>query len=182
MYTRGFASEYAKELSEKSGANIALLTDFDPAGVMMGIDLSEVERIGIDFETLEYLFGLEPYTMAADSRIVTKLEEEYEQVNVDSHLVSLRNSRHPSVDYFMPDPNSKVRKRIEIDSVLKEVGNERFWDFVIHELIDLFPTRDYNRVIDVDDIADVYTDEMFQLQKLVINLIKDVTAAFHRKL
>ena len=128
MYTRGFASEYAKELSETSGANVVLLTDFDPAGVMMGIDLPDVERIGIDFHTLEYIFGLEPIT--ADSEIVKRLEEEYKQDKVDSHLVSLFNNEDRSVDYFMQDPNSNVRRRIEIDSVLKEAGNQRFWDLL----------------------------------------------------
>jgi hypothetical protein len=174
MYTRGFATEYAKELSEETGANIALVTDFDPAGIMIGEDLLEIERIGIDFATLEYLFDLEPDTLVADSELVQRLQEIYTQAKPDDHLVALEKRDHPALDYFMPDPDREERRRIEMDSVLKEVGNERFFDFIIYSLKELFPTRDYNRTIDVEEVANIYTDEMFELQRLVIDMVKGV--------
>ena len=34
LYTRGFLTEYALELSEKSGSNIVILTDFDASGLL----------------------------------------------------------------------------------------------------------------------------------------------------
>ena len=74
----------------------------------------------------------------------------------------------------MPDPNSNIIRPIEIDSVLKEVGNKRFWDFIIYQLTELFPTRDYNRATDVDEVASIYTPEMFELQSLVIDMVRGV--------
>jgi hypothetical protein len=172
MYTRGFPSEYAKELSEYSGANVALLTDYDPAGVMIGEDLSSIPRIGVDFETLEYLFNIES-DAAANSEIVEKLQEVYPGTK-DTHLISLWNSGHPAANYFVSNPNNNQRRRIEIDSVLKEVGNNRFWDFVIHKLRQLFPSRDYTRVIDIDDEANITPRELSNLIVLVEKKVKTV--------
>ena len=56
LYTRGFLTEYALELSEKSGSNIAILTDFDASGLLLASKLpGNIHRIGIDFQTLEDL-------------------------------------------------------------------------------------------------------------------------------
>jgi hypothetical protein len=38
-------------------------------------------------------------------------------------------------------------KRVEIDAVLAAVGNERFWEYIMKKLIELSPSRDYNRAI-----------------------------------
>ena len=42
-------------------------------------------------------------------------------------------------------------KRIEIDSVLAKVGNQRFWGFIIYKLNKKFPTRNYTRSINVPE-------------------------------
>ena len=49
--------EYAEMLSQlckKNGANVAILTDFDIDGLKIARTLSDIYRIGIDFDTLEY--------------------------------------------------------------------------------------------------------------------------------
>jgi hypothetical protein len=58
LNTRGFLTEYASILSkeaEKHGCNVAILTDFDASGLLIAKTVPSVYRIGIDFETLEYL-------------------------------------------------------------------------------------------------------------------------------
>ncbi|MGA7978419.1 MAG: hypothetical protein WB975_14375, partial [Nitrososphaeraceae archaeon] len=56
-------------------------------------------------------------------------------------------------------------KRIEIDSVKRAVGNnKKFWEFVVEKLIDKkkgFPTRDYNRSIEVPTY--VYPSALWRL-------------------
>ena len=43
-------------------------------------------------------------------------------------------------------------KRIEIDSVMITVNdNQKFWEYVLKKLEDQFPTRDYNRAIDIPE-------------------------------
>jgi hypothetical protein len=112
--------------------------------------------------------------LTADSKLVQRLQEIYKQAKPDDHLKALEKRNHPDLGYFMPDHNSEERRRIEMDSILKEVGNQRFFDFIIHNLEELFPSRDYNRTIDVEGVANIYTKEMFDLQKIVINMVKGV--------
>jgi hypothetical protein len=182
MYTRGFAVEYARELSEKTEANVVLVTDFDASGIIIAVDLPDIPRIGIDFEALEDLFDSDS-VVTEDSEIVKELEEIYEQAppkegerakKEDTHLISLLKSGNPYIKYFIPDLNSKKRRRIEIDSVLKAVGNERFWNFIIYRLDQLYRLRNYLRAIDVDKIANnIYTPEMYEFQTLVVNMINN---------
>jgi hypothetical protein len=40
-------------------------------------------------------------------------------------------------------------RRIEIDAILAKVGGEKFFEFIMHNLNKLSPTRDYNRAIDL---------------------------------
>ncbi len=52
LNTRGFLTEYAKELSElaeEEECNIAILTDFDSSGLLISTVLPNAHRIGIDF-------------------------------------------------------------------------------------------------------------------------------------
>ena len=138
LNTRGFLTEYAtrlSELSKENGCNVAILTDFDVSGLLLATKVSHVYRIGIDFGTLQYL-GIE----------AKEVEETYSPDN---------NHTGPLKERAQYDPNLKTyleyisNKRIEIDSVLAKAGNEALWDFVIHKLIEIFPTRNYNRAINV---------------------------------
>ena len=65
--------------------------------------------------------------------------------------------------------------RIEIDSVLAKLdNNELFWDFILDKLVDIFPNRNYNRSIDVqesimpekvEELITNITDLIAQIQK-----------------
>ena len=45
LYTRGFATEYALEVSKQSESNIAVLTDFDVSGLLIASKLSHRDNI-----------------------------------------------------------------------------------------------------------------------------------------
>jgi 5S rRNA maturation endonuclease (ribonuclease M5) len=70
LYTRGFASEYADEVSKGSKSNIAILTDFDASGLLIANKLSNRENI--------YWIGIRP-EMVKDLGIqnIEEVEEEY---------------------------------------------------------------------------------------------------------
>jgi 5S rRNA maturation endonuclease (ribonuclease M5) len=167
LNTRGFLTEYASILSEKSGkngCNIAILTDLDASGLLIASTLTDVFRVGIDFETLDY-FGLER----------SSVEENYKPKS--NHLKPLEtlathNSRHTDLFDLLPkdmqnifdqlfadsdnDLDEKVKyvssKRIEIDSVMAAVDdNSRFCQFIFSKLQERFPTRNYNRAINVPE-------------------------------
>lgn len=166
LNTRGFLTEYASILSKesrKNGCNIAILTDLDASGLLIATTIPDVFRIGIDFDTLDY-FGLEPNIV----------EEQYKpESNHLKPLEALARSYHGKdlVDLFPKkmlnifdqmltdydtDLSKKVgyisSKRIEIDSVMAAVNdNAKFWEFILSKLQERFPTRNYNRAINVPE-------------------------------
>jgi hypothetical protein len=149
LNTRGFLTEYAtilSDLSRQNGCNVSILTDFDASGLLLAKKVPSIYRLGIDFGTLDY-FGLTP----------TEIEEEYEPDN--NHMKPLKyiasNSNCEAEDdenYALTDYLQFVNsKRIEIDSVLAKVGNQRFWNFIIYKLDKKFRTRNYNRSVNIPE-------------------------------
>jgi hypothetical protein len=143
LNTRGFLTEYASILSEqasKNGCNIAILTDFDASGLLIANNIPHVYRIGIDFDTLDY-FNLSP----------SQVEEKYKPKQ--NHLKPLLNLRANCTDKKLYAKVEYVSEnRIEIDSVMAAVNdNAAFSEFIFSKLEDKFPTRDYNRAIDIPE-------------------------------
>lgn len=160
MNTRGFLTEYAIDVVKKAGSNISILSDFDVSGLLLATKASEdsiIHRLGIDFQTLEDL--------DIDIEVV---QEEYtpEDNNHYKHLKE-KAKRDPKLksqlDYLK-------HHRVEIDSVLAEVGNEKFWNYIIEKLDQIFPNRNYNRSIDVKDY--VLPNEV---DNLIINIHNKVS-------
>jgi 5S rRNA maturation endonuclease (ribonuclease M5) len=155
--TRGFLTEYASVLSkesEKKGCNIAILTDFDASGLLIAKNVPFVSRIGIDFETLEYL--------GIDARIV---EETYEPKQ--NHIKPLEHWAYKMQDRSLNEKVDYVHhKRIEMDSILAALNNNAiFWEFVLLKLQERFHTRDYNRAIDIPEY--VMPDSLEELNDIV---------------
>ena len=155
LNTRGFLTEYAIDVAKKAGSNISILSDFDVSGLLLATKASDdsiIHRLGIDFQTLEDL--------DIDIEVV---QEEYTPED-NSHYKHLKEKakRDPKLksqlDYLK-------HHRVEIDSVLAEVGNEKFWNYIIEKLEQIFPNRNYNKSIDVKD---------YVLPKEVDNLITNI--------
>jgi hypothetical protein len=159
--TQGFLTDYAKDLVEAggiSGANVAIVSDYDASGIKLAHDAGDIPRLGVDQEMLDY-FGLDKYDptlsvpMKADKDVITPIED----------LVS------SDVLEFLK------YKKVEIDSVLAVVGNERFWEYLIKKLEEYYPTRNYTRVIDPKpDASNYYPSIILSLEisfKRYINLI-----------
>ena len=112
-----------------------------------------VYRIGVDFNTLEY-FGLD----------VEDLAEKY--VANSNHLKPLQEIAKSDATLdndlkFLKD------KRIEIDSIIADVGSEEFWEFIAHRLGEKFAKRNYNRAIDIAEFVypDIVNDMLEKLEK-----------------
>jgi len=134
-------------------------------------DLSWIYRIGIDFGTLAY-FGLTE----------AEVEEEYDTTkptkntkkSAYNHWKGLQNmgpAEDEDEESFEDDLEYLRTKRIELDSVVRKVGNQRFWQYVVDKLIDEFPTRNYNRAIKVPDY--VFPDELHELASLLQEIITE---------
>ena len=102
---------------------------------MIATKVPHVPRIGIDLETLEY-FELDRETV----------EEEYKTGDHYTNLQTLseEGKLDPEIDALLPEVEEK---RIEIDSILVEVGNEQFWTFILKKLEELWENRNYKRAI-----------------------------------
>jgi hypothetical protein len=157
LNTRGFLTEYASILSKeagKHGCNVAILTDFDASGLLIAKTVPSVFRIGIDFETLEYL-GIDPGVV----------EETYKPIQ--KHIKPLQDWAGKIHDELLTEKIDYVQhKRIEIDSILAAVkNNARFWEFILDKLEEKFPTRNYNRAIDIPEY--VIPDCVVELNDIV---------------
>jgi hypothetical protein len=143
VYTRGFGTEYALELSEKTESNIAVLTDLDISVLLIAAKLptnKTIHRIGIDQQMLDY------FHLNFDD-----LSETYEPHTGHLDTVSkyLKNNNYNLISKVLFKRLEK--ERVEIDSVLSEVSNEDFWNYIIKVLGEKFTDRDYNRSVDVPE-------------------------------
>jgi hypothetical protein len=135
LNARGFLVNYAIRLAEiagKYGCNIAILSDLDIYGLTICSKIPNVYRIGISFETLRY-FNLN----------LEDVEEEYNAPSFDMDFSKFATEEE--LKYLKT-------KRIEIDSVMIAVNdNPKFWGYMLKKLEGKFPTRDYNRAIDIPE-------------------------------
>jgi hypothetical protein len=135
LNARGFLVKYAIRLAEIAGkyrCNIAVLSDLDIYGLTICSKIPNVYRIGISFEMLRY-FNL-------------SLEDVEEEYNAPSFNMDLSKfATEEELEYMKT-------KRIEIDSVMIAVSdNQKFWECIVKKLEEQFPTRDYNRAIDIPE-------------------------------
>lgn len=180
---RGFFVDYAGRLAknaETDGANIAMITDFDVSGLLMERSMHEeiikVPRLGIDFKTLEY-FGLNREQVEEHINTDKSTNDDDKKTSYN-HWEGL-NKKGPA--YWRNETNEEfidiIRyleiKRIEIDSVITQVGNKKFVDFIIDRLAEEFPTRNYNRVITVPEyvvppiLQELHNKILTKVQKIV---------------
>jgi hypothetical protein len=151
-------------LASEVGGKIAILTDYDISGIMIAQQVPEVPRIGIDGDLT--LRELDILDKKAD------VEEIY--IPGQTHLKAVEENID---DLEEPvDLEYLKYKRIEIDAVLREVGPERFANWIVARLEELFGCEqlDYNRSIKIPDANQFVPYELRELNTVVIDRIKEV--------
>ena len=63
-------------------------------------------------------------------------------------------------------------ERVELDAILAKVGDERFFQYILDTLEELYPTRDYNRAIEI--ATDELGAEHEEALELIDNRVKDI--------
>lgn len=71
-------------------------------------------------------------------------------------------------------------QRIEIDAILAQVGDERFWEYTMYKLKQLYPKRNYNRAISLPESyskekSDLLPEATKKLMRYIMDLIEDGT-------
>jgi len=81
--TQGFLTDYGRDLIEAagvSGANVAIVSDYDARGIKLAHDAGDIPRLGVDQEMLD-AFGLNKYDstlsvpMKAKTDVITRIED-----------------------------------------------------------------------------------------------------------
>jgi hypothetical protein len=184
LYTRGFATEYAFEVSRRTKSNILVLTDYDASGLLIAEKLPKQENI--------HWIGIRPEMVKEllDTVDLSEVEEEYKPDS--SHFGVLED-----IAAKVGDPELKSwlenlsEKRIEIDSVLAKVSPEDLWNYILQKLEEKFPTRNYNRSIKIkycvmpsilEDLIDNVADRIAEIQtprrEEIVRELKNVKGFF----
>ena len=169
--SRGYLTEYAHDLIEtakESGANIIIITDYDLSGINLASKCSEdIPWITMDDNTLEY-FGLQKdNTIVVNATNKKLLEHVQEIIEEDARFADL------DIDFL-------TTNRIEINAVIAQVGDLRFWNFIMDKLQQIYPTRNYNRAIKLpsqdlgSDETDLYPNA---IRKFILNIRNVVQTA-----
>ncbi|MGB8935911.1 MAG: hypothetical protein WCC17_12480 [Candidatus Nitrosopolaris sp.] len=139
--TQGLLTEYGKDLmkeAQRQGGHVAILSDYDDHGLLMASKVPEIPRIGIDERTFPYFRLLrEALSIEGQQRLVNyEFLDIFHNKTIDKEFVK--------------------KRRVEIDAVLEQVGDERLWEYIMEKLIELYPTRNYNRVISMPSAETLY--------------------------
>lgn len=160
LNTRGFAVEYASKLAklaDEKGCNISILVDFDVSGLLIFMKLRKtipnIKRIGVDFKTVENL-GVDVEDVAEEYEAPEKHLKPLEALLTDGLEEESKDcgDEDKAIEYawLRSQLGYLKTKRIEINSITKELDdNAAFWDWIVQELRELFPYRDFNRSVDI---------------------------------
>ena len=193
-YGEMLAQEAAR--AQPAQANVAMLTDFDASGFELAYKIKGVTRLGInlhsideineqrgpDDEELDPLDLLEEYNGANHWINLDYLSKGVHKDRGSRNFYKVADTRHNreyieilNQSYEFSDGTEQTYiefmkdKRIELNTVMDEIGAERFWNWLKGKLIETFPTRNYNRAINVPAYVLTPTMEDFQekLQKSI---------------
>jgi hypothetical protein len=147
--SRGYLTEYAHDLmnaADESGANVIIITDSDLSGVNLASKCSiDISWVTMDDNTLDF-FGLQK-----DSNIVVRATNKKLISRVQQIIEEDPRFQDLDIDFLK-------ESRIEINAIIAQVGDVRFWKFIMDKLQEIYPTRNYNRAIELPS-QDLETDE-----------------------
>jgi hypothetical protein len=164
--TRGYLTEYGKDLmiaAKKSGANVVIMTDYDLTGINIASQSpKDMPWIGVDDATLEY-FNLGRENLTAEATNIRILDSVRKKVAGDDRFKNV-------------DVKFLKEQRVEIDAILAQVGDERFWEYIVYKLKQLYPKRDYNRAISLPErYSKEKSDLLPEATKKLVRYIMDLT-------
>ena len=145
--TRGHLTEYGKDLmkvAKELGAHVVIMADYDATGVKIASESpTDMPWIGANDKMLEY-FHLDRDKLKIKSETSANKEYVRSLVETGEHSDGRKDERFKDVDVDFLD-----EERVELDAILANVGDERFFQYITDTLTDLYPKRDYNRAIEI---------------------------------
>ena len=145
--TRGHLTEYGKDLmkvAKETGAHVVIMADYDATGVKIASESpTDMPWIGANDTMLEY-FHLDRDAVKIKSETSANKDYIKSLVETGEHSDGRKDERFKDVDVDFLD-----EERIELDAILAKVGDEKFFQYILDTLEDLYPKRDYNRAIEI---------------------------------
>jgi Protein of unknown function C-terminus (DUF2399) len=162
--TRGHLTEYGKDLmtaAKDSGANVVIMTDYDATGVKIASESpTEMPWIGANDEMLRY-FKLDRDSVSIATETNANKDYVRDLVSNGRHRDGRRDQRFRNVDVeFL------YQERVELDAILAKVGDERYFQYILDTLKELYPIRNYTRAIEIP------SDELEAKHEESLDLIK----------
>jgi hypothetical protein len=177
LHSKGFIAENAvilAQLAKEHDANVAILSDFDAAGISLAISLKGIIRIGVDFDTID---EINKFPELKTKLTVELLQERYNPADHWTQLKNLSKGKYRNKNdnrYHSTITNDHLEnykgylnkrigdtdetyveflrtKRFELNTIRKEVGSEIFWKWLRNKILETFPTRNYNRAVFLSD-------------------------------
>lgn len=140
--SHGHLVEYAKDLTkaaEASGAHVAIATDYDIPGVLIASEAKGVVWLGVNEKMLQY-FNLDKQNKS----VVVSYNPKKKRLDPEKFRNLIESDERFK---GVVDMNFLKKNKIELDAILAAVGGEKLWKYLMEELKESYPTRDYNRVI-----------------------------------
>ena len=150
--------------AKKSGANVVIMTDYDLTGINIASQSpKDMPWIGIDDRTLEYFnLNKENNNLTAEATNTRILDNVRKKVAGDERFINV-------------DIEFLKQKRIEIDAILAQVGDGRFWEYIMYKLKEFYPKRNYNRAISLPErYSKEKSDLLPKATKKLIRYIMDL--------
>jgi hypothetical protein len=150
VHTQGRLTEYGKDLIEavKSvNGIVAILVDFDLVGQRIARSTrTDTPTIGINKETVTWLQQNGYMNLTTE-----QVEEEY-----SIELTAEDKLYEDEIDHYLLD------HRIELDSIVAQVGANGFWKYIKQQLQELGPF-DYRNEVSIPPYESLYTEDMANL-------------------
>lgn len=103
--------------------------------------LTEQREVGDNWRSLEYLTkGLERKSI--DSCYFVPIRGTAQQKRYIEYLNKKIHDGQTNLEFLKED-------RIELNTIMTEIGAKRFWNWLYAKIVKTFPTRNYNRTISV---------------------------------
>lgn len=132
VQSQGFMSEYGHmlvQIAKQHGANVAILTDFDDSGVLLGYQLKGIVRFGIDPDTINEINNIILEQKQGEGNIsISLLEEEYKRSKGSPGEIDDEKRNHWKVlkdlaDGWYKDKDDKQHYSIKGDSHMENYYN-----------------------------------------------------------
>ena len=126
-------------MSKEYDANVFQLTDYDASGLVISMNAVGIPRIGVD-----------PLTVSELGIRLSDVQESYKAPT--NHLKKLPEALREEVE----------NKRIEIDSILAEIGPRILWGYLEKKMFEIAPHRDLSRSLELTvnlptEIVEIYS-------------------------